>query len=384
MATTTPVTTPVMQPMVPTQPVMPPTQPVMQPVQPTLTLPDLGRVISNAPALPGQSLLWTGATDYAGLAAPPAEAIEASGALHPGWAEQRVHAIHGELLRTLFAEQRARVARIPLHVLSDRDVPNAAAGCSGAGAPMVVITSAMITVAAASAEARAHDELAGTDTLGAYATSLRDALRGRTHVPSLERATISTALAHDPRKLARTLQLFDAQLAFVLAHELAHHYRGHTGCAPTGEASASARDAEALQRGLAAAAPMLEQPFEVEADVWGVANVLERGVGAGGGLEGGGPWNEQGALLSLEVFRHLGPLASGRLEVAVFLTTHPPSELRAPVIVQAARMHRPGQPPLPTPTIDAQGIAIDLGGGPIRLPLRLPIAPPIASPTTPR
>ena len=37
--------------------------------------------------------------------------------------------------------------------------------------------------------------------------------------------------ALDPRKLARQKMLFDEQLAFVLGHELAHHYRGHTGCA---------------------------------------------------------------------------------------------------------------------------------------------------------
>jgi hypothetical protein len=104
--------------------------------------------------------------------------------------------------------------------------------------------------------------------------------------------------------------------------------------------------------------------------VWGVTSVLERGRTRAGGV-----WNEEGALLSLEVFRHFGPLAGGGVDVGVFLSTHPPSELRAPVVSQAAAMYRPGQPPLPIPTFDGQGISLDLGGGgpPIRLPIPLPI-----------
>jgi hypothetical protein len=321
-----------------------------------------------APPMPGQSLLSSRAPDYASLPAPPAGAVTPTGAIAQGWAEQRAAQIHGELLAHVFADQRSRVAAIPFHVVTDREEPNAAAGCSETGAPMLMITSAMVTVCASSAEARAHDELAGTHALDAYAEGLLADLRGGRPVRALDPSLVSGPLASDPRRLAREVHLFDQQVAFILGHELAHHYRGHTGCAAQGGSTASAREAEDLQRTLARTAPPLEQPFEVEADVWGITNVLERGSA------GGAAWTEEGALLSLEVFRRFGPLAQGGLDVGVFMSTHPPSELRAPVVQQAAAMHRPGQPPLPIPTIDGQGISIDLGGGaaPIRLPFPLP------------
>lgn len=325
--------------------------------------------------MPGQSLLSARTPDYTSLAAPPAGAVDAAGAITQGWAEARTSALHAELLESVFADQRARVQAIPFHVVSDRQEPNAAAGCSERRAPMLMITSAMVTVCAASAEARAYDELAGTNTLETYAQALLDDLRSGRAVRPLDRSLVTGPIASDPRKLAREIHLYDQQVAFILGHELAHHYRGHTGCAEAGATTASAREAEDLQRGLANAASPLEQPFEVEADVWGITNVLERGR-----ARTGGAWSEEGALLSLEVFRHFGPLAQGGLaaggmDPGVFLSTHPPSELRAPVVQQAAAMYRPGQPPLPIPTIDEQGVSIDLGGGagPIRLPIPLPI-----------
>ena len=346
--------------------------PTPTPTIPAPPLPNLGQlpIPTALPPMPGQSLLSARTPDYTSLAAPPAGAIDASGALVSGWAENRTSEVHRELVESLFPDQRARIAEIPFHVVNDRAEPNAAAGCSESRAPMLMITSAMVVVCASSAEARAYDELAGTSTLEAYATSLVEDLRASRSVRAIDRALIAGPMANDPRKLAREVQLFDEQIAFILGHELAHHYRGHMGCAAQGGTTASAREAEDLQRGLANAASPLEQPFEVEADVWGITNVLERGRARTGGI-----WNEEGALLSLEVFRHFGPLAAGGLDPGVFLSTHPPSELRAPVVSQAALMYRPGQPPLPIPTIDGQGISIDLGGGgaPIRLPIPFPL-----------
>lgn len=353
----------------------PPAQPVAPPSAPVV--PDLGSLPVPAiapPPMPGQSLLSSRTPDYASLAAPPPGAVEASGAISQAWAEARTREIHRELLEGVLPAQRARVQGIPFHVVSDRVEPNAAAGCSEQRAPMLMITSAMIMVCAASAEARAYDELAGANALESYAQALLEDLRNGRAVRALDRSLLSGPNASDPRRLARAIHLYDQQVAFILGHELAHHYRGHTGCAEDGATTASAREAEELQRGLANAASPLEQPFEVEADVWGVTSVLERGRTRAGGV-----WNEEGALLSLEVFRHFGPLAGGGVDVGVFLSTHPPSELRAPVVSQAAAMYRPGQPPLPIPTFDGQGISLDLGGGgpPIRLPIPLPIPPPI-------
>ncbi|MBN8617056.1 MAG: hypothetical protein J0L92_41130 [Deltaproteobacteria bacterium] len=370
-------------PPAPVPPVPPPTSapvpvvtappPTPTSIPPMLPLPIGGQLPlpTVVPPMPGQSLLSTRQPDYTSLATPQMGAIDASGALVQGWAENRTSEVHGELVQSLFADQRARIDEIPFHVVNDRSEPNAAAGCSESHAPMLMMTSAMVVVCASSAEARAYDELAGTNTLEAYANALIEDLRASRPVRPLDRSLVPGPMANDPRKLAREVQLFDEQVAFILGHELAHHYRGHTGCAATGTTTSSARDAEQLQRNLANAASPLEQPFEVEADVWGITNVLERGR-----QRTGGAWTDEGALLSLEVFRHFGPLASGGLDPGVFLSTHPPSELRAPVVSQAALLYRPGQPPLPIPTLDGQGVSIDLGGGaPIRLPFPLPIAP---------
>ncbi len=367
---------PVVAPPVVAPPVVPPAPPPTIATAPPV-IPAIGQlpIPTALPPMPGQPLLSTRAPDYTAIPAPPAGAIDASGALASGWAENRTAEIHRELVESLFEAQRARVASIPFHVVSDRSEPNAAAGCSDRRAPMLMVTSAMIVVCASSAEALAYDELAGTHTLDAYAAALVDDLRSGRPVRPLDRSLITGAMANDPRKLAREVLLFDEQVAFILGHELAHHYRGHTGCAGEGSTTASAREAEDLQRGLANAASPLEQPFEVEADVWGVTNVLERGRARTAASPGSGAWNEEGALLSLEVFRHFGPLAAGGVDPGVFMSTHPPSELRAPVVSQAALMYRPGQPPLPIPTIDGQGISIDLGGGgaPIRLPIPFPL-----------
>jgi hypothetical protein len=275
-----------------------------------------------------------------------------------------VDAVYREVLSHLPPDHRARVEHVPLHIVDDPVEPNAAAGCSpGSRAPMVMITTPMLTIAAATSEAHAYDELASTSTYETYASGLIDMIR-RQRVAGLAPGALSGPLATDPRKLARQRELFDEQIAFILGHELAHHYRGHTGCAPGG--SASAAEAESLERSLADAAPPLEQPFEIEADMWGVTSVLETGH-----VRTGGTWTEEGALLSLDTFRHLGETRTEDLPM-VFLSTHPPSMLRAPIVQSVAHDWTPGRAPLPEPTVDAQGISIDLGGGsPIHIPIPL-------------
>ncbi len=267
-----------------------------------------------------------------------------------------------EVRRHLPADHRARVVNVPFHIVDDTVEPNAAAGCApGSRAPMIMITTPMLTIAAATAEARAYDELASSSTYETYATSIMDMIR-QGNVRGLAPGALSGPLATDARKLARQRQLFDEEVAFILGHEMAHHYRGHTGCAPGG--SASATQAEDLQRSLAQTAPPLQQPFEIEADMWGITSVLEAGHD-----RPGGHWSDEGALLSLDTFRHLGEMSTDDLPL-VFLSTHPPSMLRAPIVEQVANAWTPGRAPLPEPTVDAQGISIDLGGGtPIHIPI---------------
>ncbi|MFO0685873.1 MAG: hypothetical protein U0234_27690 [Sandaracinus sp.] len=312
---------------------------------------------------PGDSLLsHDPPPDYATLAPAPPGSTDASGAMTMPFLRTEVTSVIDEVRSHLPPEHRARVEHVPFHIVDDPVEPNAAAGCAPASrAPMIMITTPMLVICAATAEARAYDELAGTNTYETYASSILDMIR-RGSIRGLAPGQASGPLATDPRKLARQRQLFDEQVAFILGHEMAHHYRGHTGCAPGGAASAA--QAEALQRELADTAPPLEQPFEVEADMWGITSVLEAGH-----ERAGGHWSDEGALLSLDTFRHLGEMTTDSLPL-VFLSTHPPSLVRAPIVEQVARSWTPGRAPLPEPTVDGQGIAIDLGGGtPIHIPI---------------
>jgi hypothetical protein len=311
---------------------------------------------------PGASLLSTAPPpDYTTLAAAPPNSTDANGAMTMAFLRTEVTSVIEEVRSHLPPDHLARVVHVPFHIVDDTAEPNAAAGCApGNRAPMIMITEPMLTIAAATSEARAYDELAHTSTYETYASSIIDMFR-RGGIRGLSPGALSGPLATDSRKLARQRQLFDEQVAFILGHEMAHHYRGHTGCAPGGSASAS--QAEDLQRSLAQAAPPLEQPFEIEADMWGITSVLEAGHSRGGGT-----WSDEGALLSLDTFRHLGEMRTDDLPM-VFLSTHPPSLVRAPIVQQVSSAWTPGRAPLPEPTIDDQGIAIDLGGGtPIHIP----------------
>jgi hypothetical protein len=360
----------------PPTPVPPPPTPIAIPF-PTITglpsgLPSLSGLPTSIPSLPplptalpspGQSLLsHDPPPDYATLAPAPPNSTDASGAMTMAFLRTEVVSVIDEVRNHLPPEHRSRVEHVPFHIVDDPVEPNAAAGCApGSGAPMIMITTPMLTICAATAQARAYDELAHTSTYETYASSIMDMIRGH-EVHGLARDALSGPLATDPRKLARQRHLFDEQVAFILGHEMAHHYRGHTGCTPS--ASASAAEAEGLQRQLAQQAPPLQQPFEIEADMWGITSVLEAGH-----ERAGGHWSDEGALLSLDTFRHIGETQTADLPL-VFLSTHPPSMIRAPLVEEVARSWTPGRAPLPEPTIDSQGIAIDLGGGtPIHIPI---------------
>jgi len=347
----------------PTIPGLPTGFPSGLPTSLPTTIPGLPSGLPTSLPSPGASLVSTAPPpDYATLAPAPRGSTDANGAMTMAFLRTEVTSVIDEVRAHLPADHRARVEHVPFHIVDDTTEPNAAAGCApGNGAPMIMITAPMLTICAATSEAHAYDELAHTSTYEAYATSIMDMIR-RGGVRGLPPGTTSGPLATDPRKLARQRQLFDEQVAFILGHEMAHHYRGHTGCAPGG--SASSAQAEDLERSLSQAAPPLEQPFEIEADMWGITSVLEAGH-----ERAAGPWSDEGALLSLDTFRHLGEMSTDDLPL-VFLSTHPPSMVRAPIVEQVARSWTPGRAPLPEPTVDSQGISIDLGGGaPIHIPI---------------
>jgi len=203
---------------------------------------------------------------------------------------------------------------------------NAFAGCNKSGQAFMGITAPLLTLAEGGSEAKAFDEISGTARYDQYAGEVANRVRSGQAVPVLGGLPFPGAL--DGRKLARQKYLFDEQVAFVLGHELAHHYRGHTGCA--NGANTTGVSGEDVARVLSGAVPLFNQPIEIEADMYGTTDTMDAGA-----RRQGGTWTEEGAMMTLNFFARL---QSFGVETVVlgFLNTHPPPQIRIPVVQNTA------------------------------------------------
>ena len=289
--------------------------------------------------------------------------------------EQEASTIHGALVAALDEHERSQVSGIPFEVISEANEPNAAAACTRSRRALMMITTAMLELCAGIAETTAYDEAAGTETYADYATTVVQQVRNRRPVQGVAPGVHSAPHATDPHKLSRQRHLFEQQVAFIVGHELAHHYRGHTSCVG-GRSEAEVRRDE-MARILAHTVPPFSQPREVEADMWGLTNTLEAGR-----ARPTGTWSEEGALLNLDFFRRLADRGGSEIIMA-FLSTHPPSVVRIPIVQSTAQQWEPGwrppRMPVPGDTGGGQGVEIPTPGGPLRLPIdpsKLPIPLP--------
>jgi hypothetical protein len=133
----------------------------------------------------------------------------------------------------------------------------------------------------------------------------------------------------DPRKGTRQYQLLDEQLAFVMGHELGHHYLGHLPC--TAVTPLNLAQIGAL---LANAVPAFNQPNEVAADMVGINNTLTMGA-----RRPDYHLTEGGALLTMQFFAGLDQLTPADILFG-FERDHPPPQLRTPIIQQTAAAWR--------------------------------------------
>jgi hypothetical protein len=126
------------------------------------------------------------------------------------------------------------------------------------------------------------------------------------------------------------------EVAFVLGHELGHHYLGHLPC--TAKGSVSAAD---VGRVLSSTVPLFNQPNELASDVAGTNNVLDAGA-----RRQGYKWTEGGGLLTMQIFGGLDQFSATDI-VFGFERSHPPPQIRTPVIQQTAGTWRSsgGKPP---------------------------------------
>lgn len=321
------------------QPAYPPgQQPGSQPGTPGTTPP--------VTVPPGNTTTPPSTTPPTGLPAPPIGSFDPAGSMTGTFIRNEAKTVLDALVAALPDGERARVQGIPLAVIEDPKEVNAFAGCDKTGKAFMAITAPLLTLQAATAEAKAYDELHGTKTYEEYATSVAGQVRGGQAVQGLPPGKHPLPNALDPRKLSRQKFLFDEQVAFVLGHELAHHYRGHTGCAMGG--TSGAITSEDIGRLLSNTVPIFNQPLEVEADVNGVRNTLNAGT-----RQQGGAWTEEGALMTLDFFNRLSTFGPEVLLLG-FLQTHPHPTFRIPIVQTTAQQWRqsggqPGTTPFPFP-----------------------------------
>ena len=322
------------------QPTQPQTVPTTTPTQPMPTQPTPQVPTANGDA----------------LAMPPQGSYDATGTFTQEFLQMETRVVLSELVASLTPEHRVRVQDIPLQYTSNLAEVNAAAGCTRSGRSLMAVTGGMLALVSAVSEAKAADEIGNTQVLNAYYDQTVQAVRRDQPVQPLAEGLIAPAVALDPRKLARQRFLFDEQIGFILGHELGHHYRGHTGCAGGGNAEGAEAQAEAAVRALSNTAPIFNQPVEIEADAWGVVDLLDAGA-----RRVGGHWTEEGANLSMDFFQRLEG-ERGLSPVLLFVRTHPPTIIRRPIIQMWADKWRRGERPT----------TVGQGGLPIPIPLPIP------------
>jgi hypothetical protein len=237
--------------------------------------------------------------------------------------------ILAELVAALPPLQQSRVAAIPMVVDSTPGEVNAFATCSKSGRAAMAITDGLLEIQAFLARARAHDEMGGTRKVDEYIALIARNQRPKQPVVRPAAGFFDPALDANPQKLARQRQVLDEELAFVLGHELAHHYLGHLPCTAAG-----ALPVAEIARVLTDAVPGFNQPNELAADVAGLNDALTAGA-----RRNGYHFTETGALLTMQFFSGLDQLTPTDILFS-FERSHPSPALRVPIIQQTANAWR--------------------------------------------
>jgi hypothetical protein len=243
-----------------------------------------------------------------------------------------------ELEANLPPDQQARVKTIPLVFDPTTTDMNAFAGCDDNGAAFIAGTEGLLEGADAIAQTKATDEMYGTHTYDAYtAAVIPHLLQPNGGSAMLPAGIIAPQYLLVPQRISRAHEIFDEIVAFTFGHELAHHYRGHTGCA-TGQAP---DHLPSLNEIFGRLGHGFNQVNETDADTYGTFNVLDTGRAR---QASGFRWSEEGAFLFFDFFSRLERAAGGNPLLGIF-RTHPPSSLRYPWVQGAAgvwRLQHPG------------------------------------------
>lgn len=244
---------------------------------------------------------------------------------------QRAQAVLNELVLALPAAKQQRVAGIPLVLDDTVGEVNAFAACSASGQSAMAITDGLLQIQAILASAQAHDEAYRTQKVDEYIRIAASGLQPGRPIPLPPAGFFPGAT--DPNIVRRQHQVFDEQLAFVLGHELGHHHLGHLPCTARPDPLGAGEAARILSHQV----PLFNQPNEIGSDLAGVNNVLD--AGRYRAARGEYYWTEGGGLLTMRFFAGFGSFNAGTLLTA-FERSHPPPQLRTPIIQQAANTWR--------------------------------------------
>ena len=228
-----------------------------------------------------------------------------------------------ELVATLPAAQQQRVAGIPLVVDSTVGDVNAFATCTSGGHAAMAITDGLLDIEAHLSQARATDETFGTHKLADYIQLIVQQQRPNRPIVQPPVGFFDPTQQVDGRKVMRQHQLLEEQIAFVLGHELAHHYLGHLPCTSAGQLPLAE-----LGQALSGTVPLFNQPNEIAADTSGTNNLMTMGF-----RRAGYHLTEGGALITMQFFAGLEQFSAGSL-IFAFQNTHPPAVIRSPIIQQ--------------------------------------------------
>jgi hypothetical protein len=240
----------------------------------------------------------------------------------------RVTAIVAELISALDSSTRARVDRLPIIFDPNRGDINAFATCTQSGKATIAITDGLLVLATYLAQLQAADEVFGTRHFDEYVTYVAKNQPKNSPVLGPNSNWFPVEVRNNPTKVTRQQQLNDEMIAFVMGHELGHHYLNHLPCT-----SILPLDAAELGLVLTSEVPAFNQINETAADIAGTRNVLEAGQ-----RRTGYHLTEGGALLTLRFFRALDQASP--VDVFNFERTHPPPSLREPVVQTAAQGFR--------------------------------------------
>ncbi len=231
------------------------------------------------------------------------------------WLHAETGRVMKQLIETLGYDKHAEVADVVLDADDYFGLANAFAVCDADGHPVVAITDKLLEILARLAAARAMEEVFQVDATEAYIAWSADHPLASGPPDGRE----DPAMWNDRRKLARQRVIFDESVGWVVGHELAHHYLGHIRCDGSGGLIDAVRDAAR------AIVPAFQQPDELAADAAGIDNLLHTAKRLDL------PWDEGGALVMLEFFARQNPIVIEDLLYA-FAMTHPPAQLRIPIL----------------------------------------------------